>query len=163
VRTAGVDFYANAFIAATAECSQNAPRFLSIGSGDCALKINVAKRLIELGLSDFQFECLELSPELVARAMAGAQKENVAHCVRPIVTDINHSWIPRPKSYSAMMANHSLHHMVELERIFESVQTGLHSKGLFATNDMIGRNGHMRWPEVRTWIERIVAVPIRAV
>jgi hypothetical protein len=36
---------------------------------------------------------------------------------------------------------------VELESLFEGVSTIIGSSGVFLTADMIGRNGHMRWPE----------------
>ena len=51
------------------------------------------------------------------------------------------------RAYEAVMANQSLHHVVRLEALFESVSTAISSGGLFVTSDMIGRNGHQRWPE----------------
>jgi len=54
-----------------------------------------------------------------------------------------------------MIANHSLHHMVELEQIFARTKAALRPDGIFVTNDMIGRNGHMRWPETLSWVEQI--------
>lgn len=40
-----------------------------------------------------------------------------------------------------------MHHVIELEHLFDAIETGLTSTGVFLTSDMIGRNGHMRWPE----------------
>jgi hypothetical protein len=60
--------------------------------------------------------------------------------------DVN-SWQP-DEEYCGAMANHSLHHLVELESIFDGVRRSLGPAGVFVINDMIGRNGHMRWPEV---------------
>jgi hypothetical protein len=51
------------------------------------------------------------------------------------------------------MANHSLHHMVHLEGIFRIAYDNLTEHGIFVTNDMIGRNGHMRWPEARLFVD----------
>ncbi len=48
---------------------------------------------------------------------------------------------------AACLAHHSLHHLVELELLFEQVTTWLAPEGAFVAVDMIGRNGHMRWPE----------------
>ena len=45
------------------------------------------------------------------------------------------------------MANQSLHHVLELEALFDAVAAALHPRGLFVVSDMIGRNGHQRWPE----------------
>lgn len=43
--------------------------------------------------------------------------------------------------------------MVELEHLFDSIHNGLTDDGLFITSDMIGRNGHMRWPEAMDMIK----------
>lgn len=150
------DFYAKPLLTAANACAAEPPRFLSIGAGDCSVEIAVTKRLVELGLSNFSMECLELSPVLVERAVAQAQTEKVSHLLFPIQTDIN-KWEASGPRYCAVMANHSLHHLSELEKIFDSVKTGLMPHGMFVTNDMIGRNGHMRWPETLEWIERIWA------
>jgi len=53
------------------------------------------------------------------------------------------------------MAHHSLHHLVELEQLFDQAAHWLHPEGAFVAMDMIGRNGHMRWPETLAVIRRI--------
>jgi trans-aconitate methyltransferase len=61
------------------------------------------------------------------------------------VVDVNAT---KPTSkFDVIMANHSLHHIVELEKTFDTIFDCLNENGIFATCDMIGRNGHMRWPE----------------
>ena len=45
------------------------------------------------------------------------------------------------------MANQALHHFVELETLFGKIYEALSPQGYFLTDDIIGRNGHMRWPE----------------
>lgn len=49
--------------------------------------------------------------------------------------------------YDGVMANQSLHHVTHLEHLFDQVKHGLHADGSFVISDMIGRNGHQRWPE----------------
>ncbi|MGB5487394.1 MAG: methyltransferase domain-containing protein, partial [Lysobacterales bacterium] len=56
------------------------------------------------------------------------------------------AWKPA-KDYEIVMANQSLHHVLNLEGLFDAVLRSLSSDGLFLISDMIGRNGHMRWPE----------------
>jgi hypothetical protein len=46
-----------------------------------------------------------------------------------------------------VMANHSLHHIEDLEGTFARIHQAIGARGYFLTCDMIGRNGHMRWPE----------------
>jgi len=51
------------------------------------------------------------------------------------------------RRYTAVLANYILHHIVELESLLEGVAAAIGSSGVLITADMIGRNGHMRWPE----------------
>jgi hypothetical protein len=53
------------------------------------------------------------------------------------------------------MANHSLHHIVDLEGIFAFIHKALLPHGIFATSDMIGRNGHMRWAETEAVLQAV--------
>ncbi len=129
-------------------------RFASLGAGDCLVEIDVANSLRTGGLENFIFECFELSPVLLARAQASAKAEGLEKHIRLIPTDLN-KWTPRPQSYTGVIANHSLHHFVDLETIFDNTHTALRTDGVFITNDMIGRNGHMRWPEALSRVERI--------
>lgn len=40
-----------------------------------------------------------------------------------------------------------MHHILELEKLFDFIKAQLKDGGFFAVADMIGRNGHQRWPE----------------
>lgn len=147
-----VDFYAVHFKAAVIACRNTA--LLSVGAGDCSVEIGVAKRLRELGVNDFTLTCLEVSPHLLERAEAAVARNGLEGVVLPIRVDINR-WQPAHQ-FAGVMANHSLHHFVELERIFEGVRQCMPDEaGVFVTNDMIGRNGHMRWPEVLDIVDSI--------
>lgn len=53
------------------------------------------------------------------------------------------------------MANHSLHHIEKLEHVFDWSHAHLSDRGTFATCDIIGRNGHMRWPEVEVVLQSL--------
>jgi SAM-dependent methyltransferase len=146
------EFYAKGIIQA-AQPGQPV-KIISLGSGDGSLEISVAKRLLERGFQSFVIYCLEMSPVLIARAQAAIQTSELSNCVVAIETDLN-AWGPSRDSVDVVMAHHSLHHIVALERIFDSICTSLRRGGLFLTADMIGRNGHMRWPEVKIWIDQI--------
>ena len=50
----------------------------------------------------------------------------------------------------------SLHHFVALETIFANIRQALSSDGFFLADEMIGRNGHMRWPETLELIQGIL-------
>ena len=128
--------------------------FASLGAGDCSMEIEVARSLKAKGLDNFTIECLELSPVLLARAETAARSAGVADRLRLAPIDLNR-WAPQAGAYSGVMANHSLHHMVELEYIFDHTRTALRPDGAFVTSDMIGRNGHMRWAESQKMVESI--------
>ena len=53
-----------------------------------------------------------------------------------------------------MIANQSLHHVVALETLFDEIKRSLRPEGYFITSDMIGRNGHQRWPEAFRAVQR---------
>ncbi len=53
------------------------------------------------------------------------------------------------------MCHHALHHVLNLEHLISAIRASLHPKGCFVSIDVIGRNGHMRWPEALEFIERI--------
>ena len=59
--------------------------------------------------------------------------------------------------YHLVMVNHSLHHFVALELLFDTIHKVLHPEGYFVADDMIGRNGHMRWPEALAILEELWA------
>ncbi|MDZ4813950.1 MAG: class I SAM-dependent methyltransferase [Pseudomonadota bacterium] len=120
-------------------------RFASLGSGNGDAEVRIAQGLLAQGLSAFCIDCLELTPEMNARTTELAQQSGVAAQVRALSVDLN-SWTPQ-HTYSAIMANQSLHHMVELERILDTVKPALAPEARFLISDMIGRNGHQRWPE----------------
>ncbi|MBI4464064.1 MAG: hypothetical protein HY647_05115 [Acidobacteria bacterium] len=55
------------------------------------------------------------------------------------------------------MAQHTLHHMVKLEETFSNIKKAIGANGYFLTADMVGRNGHMRWPEALEIVQDIWA------
>lgn len=134
------DFYFQNFRKAIAKTGN--PHLVSLGSGDGAVEVEVAKLLSEAGV-EFQFDLMELSPIQIERAQKKASDAGLLDHFRMFETDLN-KWKPT-EVYAGVMAHHSLHHVVELEHLFDGVRQSL--SGSFCTMDMIGRNGHMRWPE----------------
>jgi SAM-dependent methyltransferase len=120
-------------------------RFASLGSGNGDAEVRIAQGLLARGLTEFCIDCLELTPEMNVRTTELALQSGVAAQIRAVAVDLN-DWNPE-FPYAAIMANQSLHHMVELERIFDTVRRAMASDGRFLVSDMIGRNGHQRWPE----------------
>lgn len=128
---------------------------VSLGSGNCDLEVDLASRLIADGNTNFQLTCLEINTEMLLRGQVCAQQRGLADHFRFVTQDLNR-W-EAPGRIDVFTASHSLHHLVELERVFDEVARSLEPDGAFLINDMIGRNGHMRWPEALWIVERIWA------
>jgi SAM-dependent methyltransferase len=126
--------------------AQKSPaRCISIGAGNCDFEVKMAERLVECGFTDFVIECLDYNTAMLDRGTALAAERDVARHIKPVRADFN-QWKP-DGTYDVVIANMSLHHVVNLEGLFDAIASALTPQGLFISADMIGRNGHMRWPE----------------
>ena len=121
------------------------PRFLSLGAGNADLECKLALELKALGHWNFSIECLDLNADMLARGHRAAQVAELDQHLTFVQADFN-DWNANG-TYDAIIANQSLHHVVNLEGLFSQIREGLSPTGLFAISDMIGRNGHQRWPE----------------
>jgi SAM-dependent methyltransferase len=141
----------------TGFCSQHPDQvvgIVSLGAGNCYQEAQIAARVLAEGHKNFRIDCIELNPHMLERGKQFAAEAGVATNLRFVEMDIN-DWRPTPGSYQVCLALQSLHHFSELEVIFEKVRTSLATKGVFLVDDMIGRNGHMRWPEALVYCEFI--------
>ncbi len=128
------------------------PVFLSIGSGDGNNEVEIAQLLRARGLEDFRIDCLELNPTLIKRATGDARTAGLSSQLHFLRGDFN-KWRPR-RRYDGVVANQSLHHVTNLEGLFDAVRDALAPGAFFVANDVIGRNGHQRWPEALHFVER---------
>ncbi len=138
------EFFAK-YLRQAAERVGGPPVFASLGTGDCHIEVQTARLLKQHGLAEFTIECRELNTQLLENGREQAKKAGVEAHMAFVETDFN-SWTA-DKRYTAILACHSLHHVVELEHLFDEVRRALDPAGFFIVTDMIGRNGHMRWPE----------------
>ncbi len=120
-------------------------RILSIGSGNCDLELDLVVYLRARGVDNFVVECLDLNPTMLERGLAAAREKGVSEFLEAQPCDFN-SWKP-VHDYDAVVASQSLHHVLNLEGLFQGIFDSLTREGIFMASDMIGRNGHMRWPE----------------
>lgn len=139
------DFFATYLMQACDRAGTRPARFISIGAGNCDTEVRIAQELIRRGARNFTLECLDINPAMLARGLSLARIADLEDIVRPIQGDFN-AWTPNGK-YDAVIANQSLHHVMHLEILFDAIHEALVSAGLFIASDMIGRNGHMLWPE----------------
>jgi SAM-dependent methyltransferase len=120
-------------------------RFVSFGSGNCDLEIEIALHLRTHGNTHFTIECFDLNAAMLERGRINAAIAGIGSHLRFVQGDLN-AWNPESE-YDAAFANQTLHHVLNLEGLFEQVKRSLQPDGLFIISDMIGRNGHRRWPE----------------
>lgn len=120
-------------------------KVISVGSGNCDSEVAVARLLLERGVDRFHIDCLDLTPAMLERGRELASANGLDQHFDFIVADFN-QWKPKA-TYDVVLANQSLHHVTNLEGLFDAVDTAIGEQGIFVVSDMIGRNGHMRWPE----------------
>lgn len=131
--------------------AQRPARFVSIGAGNCDTEVRLAVALKQQGVSDFVLECIDINPHMLERGRVLANEAGVAAQVLPQQIDFN-AWHPQ-YSCDAVIANQSLHHVLDLENLFDTILAALAPDGIFITSDMIGRNGHQRWPEAQMIVD----------
>ena len=142
-----------------AQCERCAPRdarLVSLGAGNGELELPLAARLASDGIANLELVLLELNPEMGERALERASELGLGDRARVELVDLNH-WT-HSVSADVYLANHSLHHLVELERLYDQVVASLDPEGVLLVNDMVGRNGHVRWPETGQIVREIWSV-----
>jgi len=129
-------------------CIENSPHpcsILSIGAGGSTIEIAIAESLLADGIRNFHFECVDINPALLERGSRVNAEKGLQEWLSFSEFDVN-AWNPR-RSYHVILASQCLHDFVELELLFKKIRQALEPDGFFLVDDMIGRNGHQRWPE----------------
>ena len=155
-RAIGIDDATDLFVRDLVQCAKNRrgsgpARFVSIGAGNCDFEAALARTLVERGISEFVIECMDINRAMLTRGLEHAQREGVERQIEPLEADFN-AWQP-DGLYDGVIANQSLHHVLELEGLFDAIGASMTDEALFIASDMIGRNGHQRWPEARAIVE----------
>lgn len=136
-------------------CAPRAARLLSLGAGNGEYELPLAARLAQRGLTNLEVVLLELNSVMLDRALEAAEQLGLRERVRAEQTDLN-TWIADEPA-DVYLAVHSLHHVVELEHLYDQVTRSIDPQGVLLVNDMIGRNGHVRWPEAAQLVRWIWA------
>jgi SAM-dependent methyltransferase len=147
------DMYDQAVAEQCARRGSETVTMVSVGAGNGDAEVDLASRLAKMGHENLQLVLLELNPSMLERADALAREAGIADRVRTVQADLN-TWCAEGP-VDVYFANHSLHHVVELEHLFGQIKSSLDPDGVFLINDMIGRNGHQRWPEAVAMVNGI--------
>lgn len=141
---------------ASAVCRTGLEVVYSLGCGDGEQERAVLAAADRMGLPRFTITGIELAPAVADRANRAAVAAGLADRLTVITHDLN-SGLPDTGEVAAVMVHHVLHHIVDLEGLFDRVAGRLHAEGALVTFDMIGRNGHRRWTEVGPLVRQIWA------
>jgi SAM-dependent methyltransferase len=128
--------------------ARNFTRILSLGSGTCGVEINLAKQFRK----PYELVCLDFNKELLERGAKMATTKGIT--MTYFAQDINS--LKLDQTYDLIFACAVLHHLIELEHIFNQIKSHLTKEGQFVVYDVTGRNGLLLWPEQRKIIDGLL-------
>ncbi len=126
---------------------------VSVGAGDCAMETTIASGVVAAGIRDFHMLCLDISNAALERGRERIREAGLEDKFELRNYDFNQG-LPEGQ-FDVVIANQSLHHVVELETLYATIRQQLNPEGCFLVSDMIGRNGHMRWPEAQAVVDEV--------
>jgi SAM-dependent methyltransferase len=147
------DLWRREIAAQCRRCDPESATLVSVGAGNGELELSLTETLAAEGVENLTVVLLELNANMIDRAMANARELGIGDRVRAEHVDLN-IW-EASCTADVYLANHTLHHVVELEHLYAQMHAGLAADGVVLVNDMIGRNGHVRWPEAALAVHRI--------
>lgn len=115
-------------------------RVLSLGSGFCGHELDLAR----LMPGPYEITCTDINGEIFEQARATAEREGLA--LQFELADLNFIEI-EPQRYHMIFAHAALHHVINLERLFQQVKRGLVRGGIFHVVEVIGMNRKLIWDE----------------
>ena len=124
--------------------SRDYTSILSVGSGPCAVEIEIAEKFTRPYLID----CLDLNENLINAATARARDRGID--LKPVVADLNE--VEFKKKYDLVIICAALHHFVELEAVLERLHDALAEDGLFVTYEPVMRSGMFLYPATRLFL-----------
>ncbi len=111
---------------------------LSLGSGYCGHELALAR-----GLSpSYRIKCTDINERLFDGARRIVRKEDLA--IEFGVADLNFMTI-ESKRYDLIFAHAVMHHVINLEHLFEQVAAGLAKGGILHLVDVAGQNRKLIW------------------
>ena len=148
-----VEFYAKYIVQFRAVHPDQTIEIASLGAGNADIEVGIAKVLVEKGITDFRFLCLDINTDMLQRGRELTSQQQLSDHFKFLQVDLAH-WRPE-HPLAIVMAQHILHHTVKLEETFSNIKEAIGANGYFLTADMVGRNGHMRWLEALEIVQGI--------
>jgi ubiquinone/menaquinone biosynthesis C-methylase UbiE len=114
---------------------------LSLGCGFGGYELMIAEQLRE---RSYELTAVDINPALFADAQKTAIREGFN--IRWTEADLNFIKIPE-SAFDVVYAHASLHHVLNLEHVFEQVYRGLKADGLFVVVEPIGKSDVLFWQD----------------
>ena len=119
-------------------------RILSVGSGPCAIEMEIAEKFTK----PYVIDCLDINENLIKDATRRARERGMN--LNPLVADLNE--VQFKEKYDLVIICAALHHFVELERVLDRLHEALSDDGLFVTYEPVMRSGMYLWPATRLFL-----------
>lgn len=113
---------------------------LSLGSGYCGHELDLARRL----RSSCRIVCTDINQDLFAEARSVAADEELN--LEFTTEDLNFMAIPAGR-FHLIFAHASLHHVINLEHLYEQIEGGLAPGGILHIVEVVGKNRKLIWDE----------------
>ena len=126
-------------------------RILSVGSGACAMEIALASRLSDSGI-DAHVACVDFNASLLRNAAQVARQKGLGDRLSFLELDCNRQ--PRFPVSDVILVNQFFHHVQDLEGFCKALAAALVEGGRLLSSDIIGRDGHLLWPDVEAEVAR---------
>ncbi len=115
---------------------------------DRALTLGCGTGLAERGLAEFNFcrrhDGLDVSEGAIRQARDLARREGLHH-IHYEIADLNNAQLPE-NEYDVVFGISSVHHIVELEALYENVHRTLRPGGIFYMDEFVGPS-QFQWPD----------------
>ena len=132
------------------EVSGRELRIASLGSGAGDLELRLMQWLLEGGI-DARMDCVDLNPRLMQTGESRAHELGLGERMRFIAADA--SGFHALQTYDVLVVNQFFHHVADLEGFCTALARLLAPDGVLLSSDVVGRNGHLPWPDVDAQVQ----------
>jgi SAM-dependent methyltransferase len=122
---------------------------LSLGSGYCGHELGFARTIGH----PCRIVCTDINEDLFSQAKDVAATENLNVEFR--VADLNFIDI-EPGRYHMIFAHAVLHHVINLERLYMQIRSGLTDDGVLHLVEVVGKNRELIWDENEVFANRLL-------
>lgn len=125
-------------------------RIASLGSGAGDLELRLMQALRQDGIGA-RIDCVDLNPRLMRMGEARAGELGLGERMRFIAADA--TGFHASHAYDVLVVNQFFHHVAGLEDFCAALVRLLAPDGVLLSSDVVGRNGHLPWPDVEAQVQ----------